>query len=492
MRRGRDPRLPVSSEAAHKDAEEALRVSEARLRLAVESGNVGLWDWDFDAGTVYFSPEWKSQIGYRDDEIGNDFREWQSRVHPDDVGPALRKLDAFLKNPTPYHEVEFRFRHRDGGYRWIYAKASLVRDAGGKPVRMLGCHIDITDRKRSEDELRVNMARLHLSMEAGNVGLWDADLESGSVYYSPQWKSQIGYRDDEIGTSLEEWRSRMHPDDLGPAETRYKEYLRNPVRPYDIEFRFRHKDGSYRWIRSQGSLIRNADGKPVHMLGCHIDITGHKRAEEELHRLSQRLLQAEDEERRRIAKELHDATAQDLVAVAMSLGTLLESLPQGVAKSPDILADCIALVENAANDIRTLSYVLHPPRLDEAGLAGALAEYAAGLSNRTDTRITVEAARDFGRLPADTELALFRVMQEAVSNVLRHSRSGSAVIRLSLAEGRVVLEVEDFGRGLGAGGGPGVGIAGMRERLQHLGGRLEIESDATGTIVRAILPMRDA
>jgi PAS domain S-box-containing protein len=137
-----------------KRAEEAVRESAARLRLLVEAANVGLWDWDLQTNSVYFSPEWKRQIGYRDDEIPNDFAEWQSRVHPDDIEPTLQKVRAFLANPQGRHEAEFRFRHKDGSYRWIYTHGDVLRDAAGKPTRMLGCHTDITERKRAEEERR--------------------------------------------------------------------------------------------------------------------------------------------------------------------------------------------------------------------------------------------------------------------------------------------------------------------------------------------------
>lgn len=214
-----------------------------------------------------------------------------------------------------------------------------------------------------------------------------------------------------------------------------------------------------------------------------------KRAESSLRDLSHRLLEAEDDERRRIAKELHDSTAQDLVAVMMNLEMLRETPAARDADAARIVEDTLALVENSVNEIRTLSYVLHPPRLDEMGLFGALTEFAAGFTNRTDTRIRVEPAPDFGRLPEELEIVLFRIAQEAIANVLRHSESDTATIRLAREDGDAVLEVEDHGRGMAQAGPRGVGIAAMRERLQPLGGRLEIESGASGTTVRAVLPL---
>jgi PAS domain S-box-containing protein len=138
---------------ARLEAEAALRESTLRLRLAVEAANIGLWDWDLRTDAVYYSPEWKRQIGYRDDEVANTLEEWSSRVHPDDFEPAVRRASGFIQNPVGRHEVEFRFRHRDGSYRWIYAQGDLLRDSSGRPVRMLGCHVDITARKQAESRI---------------------------------------------------------------------------------------------------------------------------------------------------------------------------------------------------------------------------------------------------------------------------------------------------------------------------------------------------
>lgn len=142
--------------AVHHDINESkltgdeLRLSEARLRLAVRSANIGLWDWDHVSGTIYFSPEWKSHIGYHDDEIPNRFEEWQNRLHPDDLARTLQTLQSYLAHPVGRHKDEFRLRHKDGTYRFISSTADVVCDANGKPVRMLGGHLDITDRKEAE------------------------------------------------------------------------------------------------------------------------------------------------------------------------------------------------------------------------------------------------------------------------------------------------------------------------------------------------------
>jgi signal transduction histidine kinase len=178
----------------------------------------------------------------------------------------------------------------------------------------------------------------------------------------------------------------------------------------------------------------------------------------------------------------------------MNLGMLRDVLVENDGEPLQLLDDSVALVENCAHDIRTLAYLLHPPRLDASGLVGGLSEYASGLSSRTDIRIRVEAGADFGRLFGELEAVLFRVAQESLVNVVRHSGSDSATIRLRRNATKVVLEIEDYGHGMPSGaadmsGVNGVGIAAMRERLHHFGATLEIKSDSGGTTVRAVVPL---
>jgi len=228
-----------------------------------------------------------------------------------------------------------------------------------------------------------------------------------------------------------------------------------------------------------------------------MDITDRKRADDALHDLSRRLLKAEDEERRRIAKELHDSTAQDLVAVMMTLDALRETLIERGDRGAQQLEDGIAVLEKSTNDLRTLSYLLHPPRLEETGLIGAIRHYAEGFGERTGIAMTLELPEDLGRLAEDVELILFRVTQECLGNIHRHTHSPTAGIRLARDDSAMMLEIRDTGCGFPASSVPskdgsfprlGVGIPAMRERLLQIGGRLEIESGPCGTTVRAILP----
>jgi two-component system NarL family sensor kinase len=222
-------------------------------------------------------------------------------------------------------------------------------------------------------------------------------------------------------------------------------------------------------------------------------------ASAELRRLSGELLRTQDRERRRIARDLHDSTAQLLYAIAMNMAILRRmSLPTGRAKK--LIDSSQALARQCSNEIRAISYLLHPPLLDELGLTVALEKYAAGFRERTAIELHLDISPDLGRLGMDAETTLFRIVQESLSNVHRHSGARHVVISLGRIGREVVLEIADDGRGfpgpaLAAGDGNlaklGVGILGMRERARQLGGKLEIESGAGGARIRASLAVEE-
>jgi two-component system, NarL family, sensor kinase len=222
-----------------------------------------------------------------------------------------------------------------------------------------------------------------------------------------------------------------------------------------------------------------------------IDLSERKRAEALLRELSARLFQTQDEERRRIARELHDVTAQDLFAQSLLLARLAAAAAGLAAAARADLAEARALGEHVLQALRTQSYLLHPPLLDELGLATALEWLVDGFAQRSGIAVALAADAAVGRLPAAVELALYRVAQEGLGNVLRHAGSATARVALAREGDTAILRVEDRGRGL-AGTPEGVGIAGMRERLVPLGGRLAIASSERGTVITATIPLAEA
>jgi signal transduction histidine kinase len=222
-------------------------------------------------------------------------------------------------------------------------------------------------------------------------------------------------------------------------------------------------------------------------------------ANKSLRQLSSRLLQLQDDERRRIARELHDSVGQMLAALNMNLSAVAADIER-LAKTASMVTDSAALVGELSKEIRTISHLLHPPLLDEAGLSSALRWYVDGFVERSQIKVDLDIAPDLGRLPRELETAIFRIVQECLTNVHRHSGSPTARIRIGYQGHEVRVEVRDEGKGIPAEkrraiastGIPGVGIRGMRERVRQLGGVLEVNSDGNGTNVMVSLPLAGA
>ena len=229
------------------------------------------------------------------------------------------------------------------------------------------------------------------------------------------------------------------------------------------------------------------------------DVTDRIRAEQELVQLTVRLFTLQDEERRRIARELHDVTAQNLFAISVNLAKVSQLIPQEPGDAHQLIDECQSLGDQSLQEIRTLSYLLHPPLLDQAGLVSALQWFVEGFTKRSGIYVNLYA-QPIGRLPSEIEMTLFRVVQEALTNVRRHSASETASIRLEKKQSEILLEIKDQGRGLttprdeeDSNGliSMGVGIPGMRQRLRQLGGKLEIASTDNGTTISAIVPIKN-
>jgi PAS domain S-box-containing protein len=257
------------------------------------------------------------------------------------------------------------------------------------------------------------------------------------------------------------------------------------------------RDGRQITVASRWTMLRDDTQSPAGWMEINTDITPRKTAEEAARRLSGRILTLQDDERRRIARELHDSLGQYLAALKMQLDILALSAD----KQPELIAECTGIVEQCLKETRTISHLLHPPLLDEAGFGSAARWYVDGFAQRSGIDVNLVLPPVFGRLPRDVEIALFRILQEALTNVHRHSESTRVEIRLSVDERRVQMEIQDFGHGIAAGtmrqllngGAKGsVGIAGMRERARELGGSLQITSDPKGTVLTLTLPLKSS
>lgn len=215
------------------------------------------------------------------DFIDNQRRAFSDLIHEDDGQRVWDEVQAAIAKRQPF-QTTYRITCADGEEKWVWEQGRAVYGPDGEISSLEGFLTDVTGAKRGEQALKESQQRLRMIIQISNVGLWDWDLKTDKVYFSPEWKSQLGYEDHEISNDFDEWRRRVHPDDLKPAEAAIDAYLRRTGEPttYENESRMRHKDGSYRWIYVRAEILRAANGAPVRMLGCHIDITERKAHEE--------------------------------------------------------------------------------------------------------------------------------------------------------------------------------------------------------------------
>lgn len=297
---------------------------------------------------------------------------------------------------------------------------------------------------------------------------------------------------DFLGRSVSEIFSALTPD----AESAFLEVISTgtPILDRQISSEMPGKPGELRYCLVNYFPIRGENGQVNEIGVISVDVTARRNAESAIRRLSGRLLNLQDQERRRIARELHDSLGQYLAGLKMTI----ELLGQPNTRDKDgLFAECSEILERCISETRTLSHLLHPPLLDEAGFASAAKWFVSGFSQRSGIPVNFNLAPNFPRLPETVEIALFRVLQESLTNVHRHSQTRGADIRVELRPTDVMLEVTDHGRGIPSnvlgpirknGMQSGMGLAGIRERVNELDGLLEIESNSGGTTIRVTLP----
>jgi len=278
-------------------ARESLRASRERFALAVAGSDDGIWDWNRQSNAIFASARARQLYGLPPGPDTTPRDQWfaQVQLHPDDIAPRRAAVEAHVAGKTPLYEFEYRVLHPDGRYRWVRARGLCVRDRTGQPLRMAGSVSDIDARRRAEEErrtseqaLRVSEERFALAVAGSDVGIWDWDLEAGMAFESARARELQGLppgpelqRLDDLVASL-----RVHPDDAPLRAERIRAHLAGEAPAYEVDYRVRHEDGQYRWVRIRALCSRNASGKPYRMAGSVVDIDAQRRAEEAL-RLSE-------------------------------------------------------------------------------------------------------------------------------------------------------------------------------------------------------------
>ena len=268
-----------------------LQESQQRYEVAVLGSSDGLWDWDLVTNAVYFSPRWKSMLGYADGELQNSFDTFRGLLHPDDVQRVLAMVEAYLGGSEAAYEVEFRARHKDGDYRWILTRGAALRNEQGKAVRFAGSHTDITERKRAEEEIRLARVKFESLVNSIHGIVWEADPATFQMtFISDQVETMLGFPARRWLEEPQFWENSLHPEDRIATIEACKRGIAGG-KPYQLEFRSIAADGRTVWLRESVSVEREGD-RPVRVRGLAIDITEQKLAAEQIVRMQRELVDA--------------------------------------------------------------------------------------------------------------------------------------------------------------------------------------------------------
>jgi PAS domain S-box-containing protein len=467
-------------------AGEKLRLTEERNRAILEYSPNWIFLKDTEGRYLLVNREIERVFGISQEQIKG---KTDSEIFPPEQAAEYRANDLKVLRAGLSMEFEEIALLEDGPHTSIVHKFPLF-DTHGNIYATGGVATDITERVRADEELRQARERIESILNS---------VSDAFILFDRQWR-YLYLNDAAIratGRPLKEILGRtlweLFPVVVGSELDR--QFHRAMDERVAVEFDWHFvQPGTDQWWE-----IRTYPA-PEGLAAFATEVTERKRAEKELRRLSGQLLRLQDEERRKIARDLHDSTGQDLVALATTLSQLHDAIPASGRKLRKLANQCQGLADRCIREVRTLSYLLHPPMLDEAGLEDAIRHYVDGFAERTGIEVELRISPRFGRMTPDAEMALFRVVQESLTNIQRHAGSQRAKIQLGRSAGEIKLEISDQGRGTswqelkGNGGLPrkvGVGIPSMHERVKLIGGRLEIETSSSGTVVRVTIPVDD-
>jgi PAS domain S-box-containing protein len=520
-----------------READQAIRESEVKLQLSLKSSAMGVFYWYPQEDRTESDARVLEIFGISSTSELTLAAALATMIHPEDrdryAASVARSLDPSLDGKL---EEEIRVRLPDGSNRWLSVTAKMYF-AGSPPKadRMAGLIGDITDRKNIDEAVKRLAAQYQTLLNQAPLGVYLVDAEFRIRDVNPTAARSFSDIPDIIGRDFDEvihqvW-DKKYADEIVAI---FKNTLKTGE-PYQTPERIEHRADRdvteyYEWradriplpeggfgvvcyfrdisgqVRARVAISESEDRfrKLAETLESEVRIRTRELEErnsevleqaQTVQALSRNLMHVQDEERRHIARELHDSAGQTLTVLGITLASLAQittkTEPQIVAK----IAEAQATVQQLTQEIRTASYLLHPPLLDETGLAAALQWYVDGVAERSGLSVTLTLPEGLQRFSRDAELAIFRVVQECLTNIHRHSGSKSAAIDVSLSDGNILVEVKDRGKGMSAeklseiqSNASGVGIRGMSERVRQLGGRISIYSDNSGTTVSVSLP----
>ena len=470
------------------EGEKRFRLAtEARLRLAtlVESSDDAILGKNIDGIITDWNRGAEQLYGYRAEEV---IGKPVSILMPPERSGDFSKIMTTLKSGAVVKNYETLRRRKDGTIVPVSLTVSPVRDLDGRIVGASTTTRDLGERKRQEGVLRESEDRFRLAANTAPAMIWMSGTDKLCTFFNQSWLHFTGRSvEQEMGDG---WAAGVHPDDMERCIRTYFDAFDAGV-SFEMEYRLRRFDGEYRWIVDVGSPRFERDGSLCGYIGSCIDITERKTAEESLRALTGRLISAQEEERSRIARDLHDDFSQRLALLGIGLGQLWKNLSASGERAA--VLDMLRQTREMSSDMHSLSHQLHSSKLEHVGLMPALKGLCTDIAQKYKIAIQFAEGECPPNVPKDVALCLFRVAQEALGNVVKHSGAAEAQVELSGTVSGFRLRISDMGRGFDPSlrnPDAGIGLIGMNERLRLVGGKFTVRSEPNrGTDVLAEVPL---
>jgi PAS domain S-box-containing protein len=500
-----------------KQAEHALRKREAELNEAQRLAQVGSWQWDPNTSFATWSQQLYRIASRYPHQLALDYKELAQLYTPESWKRLRRATKEALRDGTPLYtpeswnrlrcatnealrdgtpfELDLELLRPDGTTRWVIARGEAQRDAAGHVVQLRGTVQDITERRLTEEELRESEERLRLAVQAGRMYVFEWDAATDAIVRSGQCANILNWMDDPTRDTGQQFVARVHTDDR-EAYTATEIGLTPENPTYQTSYRMPRPDGGVIWLEESGHGFFDGNGAILRTIGLVADVTERKLAEEAISNVSRRLIEAQEQERARIARELHDDLSQRMALLQIGLEQFEQQIPGLSSQVRKQLRDIAELSAEVSSTIHNLSHQLHPSRLDTLGLVASIRGLCREFSQRHKLGVLFIHHDIQEEIPKDVSLCLYRIIEEALQNVAKHSGAEDAKVELSGHGDRIDLCISDSGTGFRAESArveTGIGLISMRERLRLVGGHLSVESGPSlGTQIRVRIPLSNA
>jgi len=470
-----------------KRIEQELSEANERLRLAIEAGSVGGWDFNVRTGENVWFGKAHAQLGMSPEENVESAPTFWERVHESDRKGLEHALQRSHETGEEFAE-EFRVVWRDGTIRWLRSRGRYYYAEDGEAERMVGISIDITETKQAEQALRESEQRLRLAVQAGRMYVYEWDAAADVVVRSPEHMKILGVPEP-LRLSHQEFLDTIHPEDRSKFLAAIAGLT--PEDPTgEVGYRVKASDGTLIWLKSNGRGFFDGEGRLLRVIGMVADVTESKRSEDALSDMTRKLIESQEQERARIARELHDDINQRLALLSIELNQLRCNPPEQVR-----LQELRKKLGRVAEDVQALSYDLHSSKLEYLGVVAGMKSWSKEFGERH--KLAVDFTSDVHSvLRPEVGISLIRVLQEALNNANKYSGVKQVHVQLREQSGEIHLIVRDRGKGFDVGAalrGKGLGLTSMRERVRLLNGTISIDSQQSlGTSIHVRIPLEQS